>query len=669
MARHRDIRNLDYEDEYDGYDDVYGHSVDDDYYISPSNRQFIYNRETSRDSRFEHADDIQEVDEVDELTDIQKAKLNSCMHEIKNTLGTVTISKANLVGLILKYQFNIELVVNAILEDPQFETNDETIKNRGASLTRPSVVDPVPTFVGKVVTSTTTNVVKGFNLPSRDAKLPPKVLELTNKDLTHRVNSTPNAQSPSSGRGQSPASDRVTPECSEGEEKVGRPDLKVDAEAVYKKERGLGKEHLYMVVIGHVDAGKSTLMGRLLCELGQVNKKTMHKYEQESKKVGKQSFMYAWVLDEAGEERNRGITMDVGRHSFETKNKEITILDAPGHKDFIPNMISGAAQADVGLLVVDATKGEFETGFDLGGQTREHALLVKSLGVNQLTVVINKLDTVSWSKDRFDEIVQKLKSFLRQAGFKENNVNFVPCSGLTGQNLIQPPTENEILEWYDGPCLIEAIDKFTSPARPVIKPFRFSVNDIFKGTGSGFCVEGRIETGLINIGDKVMICPSKDQSAVKTIMIDDASKRIAFAGDQATLTLSGLEIQNVSIGNILCDVHYPIPVSNKFEARILVFSVAIPITKGYSVILHHQSLAEQAVITKLIFQLNKSSGEVEKKHPRYLRKNSNAIVEITVSKPIALELFSECKELGRVMLRVAGTTIAAGLITRIISAN
>lgn len=185
----------------------------------------------------------------------------------------------------------------------------------------------------------------------------------------------------------------------------------------------------------------------------------MHKYEQESRKLGKQSFMYAWVLDETGEERSRGITMDVGRSQFETDTKHVTLLDAPGHKDFIPNMISGAGQADVALLVVDATRGEFETGFDYGGQTREHALLVRSLGVTQLAVAVNKLDMVSWSKDRFDEIVLKLKTFLKQAGFRENDVSFVPCSGLTGQNLVKAPTENALSSWYKGPCLLNVIGK------------------------------------------------------------------------------------------------------------------------------------------------------------------------------------------------------------------
>ncbi|XP_050316410.1 protein HBS1 isoform X2 [Anthonomus grandis grandis] len=660
MARHRDIRNMDYEDEYDGYDDIYGHSIDDDYYISPSNRQFIYNRETSRDARLEPADDIPEVDTIDELSDTDRVRLESCLDEIKNTLGPSKVSRGELINLVLRHNYNVELVINAILEDPKYQ-NKIGDKEKVPFMPPSTVVEPVPPPTKVVAsTATATNVVKGFNVPQKDEETSVKRAETPQKVFDLKLIATPRSPSPASGRG--------TPVSApgEGDEPKGRREQKVDPEAQFKKERGHGKENLYMVVIGHVDAGKSTLMGRLLYELGQVNKKTMHKYEQDSKKVGKQSFMYAWVLDETGEERNRGITMDVGRHLFETKTKHVTLLDAPGHKDFIPNMISGAAQADVGLLVVDATRGEFETGFDLGGQTREHALLVRSLGVTQLAVAINKLDTVSWSKERFDEIVQKLKSFLKQAGFKENDVTFVPCSGLTGQNLIKPPTENELLEWYSGPCLIEVIDKFRSPLRPVSRPFRFTVNDVFKSTGSGFCVDGRVETGVVNIGDKVMVCPSRDQAVVKSLAIDESPKTIAFAGDQATITLSGIEIQNVSIGNILCDPNQPIPVASKFEARIVVFNVAIPITKGYSVVLHHQSLVEPAVISKLMLQLNKSTGEVQKKHPRFLGKNSSAIVEITVSKPIALEVYSECKELGRVMLRVGGVTIAAGLITRII---
>ncbi|KAK7867863.1 hypothetical protein R5R35_003533 [Gryllus longicercus] len=406
-------------------------------------------------------------------------------------------------------------------------------------------------------------------------------------------------------------------------------------------------------------------MGHLLYTLGQVNKKTMHKYEQESKKLGKQSFMYAWILDETGEERSRGITMDVGQSKFETHTKIVTLLDAPGHKDFIPNMITGATQADVAILVVDATRGEFETGFEMEGQTREHALLVRSLGVNQLGVVVNKLDTVGWNQDRFQEIVGKLGTFLRQAGFRESDVTFVPCSGLTGINLVNPPTEEKLLEWYKGPTLLDVIDNFRAPERPITKPFRLSVNDIFKGTGSGFCISGRVETGLVETGDKVLVQPQNEMAVIKAVTIDDVHTSIAYAGDQVSVTLSGIEMQNVSVGYILCDTTQPIPVTSRFEARIVVFNIKVPITKGFSVILHHQSLSEQAVITKLVAQLHKSSGEVVKRRPRCLVKNSNAVVELTTSRPVCLELYRDVKELGRFMLRVGGVTIAAGLVTQI----
>ncbi|CAH0546694.1 unnamed protein product [Brassicogethes aeneus] len=641
MSRHRDIRNMDFQDDYDGYDDVYGHSVDDDYYISPSNKQFIYNRDNSRDKN------IQEEDEKEaELSDMDKAKLESCITQITEMLGSTLIPRNELVNVIMKFNYNTERSLNALLEQQNKEP--ERIE-QVVAIPRTTIV-PADT-ADKIVKVTAPqqnplSVTKGFELP-------PARLDISKLQATSR------SQSPASGRG-TPVNQEVPDEL-----KTTRRENKIDPDTQYKKERGEGKEHLYMVVIGHVDAGKSTLMGHLLCELGQVNQKVMHKYEQESKKLGKQSFMYAWVLDETGEERTRGITMDVGRFQFETKTKAVTLLDAPGHRDFIPNMISGAGQADVALMVVDATRGEFESGFDYGGQTREHALLVRSLGVSQLAVAINKLDTVSWSQERFDDIVKKLKVFLKQAGFRESDVTFVPCSGLTGQNLIEKPTENELLVWYNGPCLLETIDKFKSPQRPVSKPFRLSINDIFKGTGSAFCVSGRVETGALNVSDKVLVCPNRESAIVKSLSIEEASQLVVFAGDQATVTLSGIEMQNVSVGNILCDPIRPVQVATKFQARIVVFNVQVPITKGYSVVLHHQSLVEPAVITKLISQLNKSTGELEKKHPRFLGNNTSATIEIQVQRPIALELYSECKELGRVMLRQGGVTIAAGLITNI----
>lgn len=273
-----------------------------------------------------------------------------------------------------------------------------------------------------------------------------------------------------SGRESPAVSDRESPAVSDRESpEIGKSDVVSkkkmpkesdrNAHEIYAQERGTQKQKLNVVIVGHVDAGKSTLMGHLLCDLNYVSQRTLQKFEHESKKIGKQSFMYAWVLDETDEERSRGITMDVGNSHFETEHKMVTILDAPGHRDFIPNMITGATQADVAILVVDATTGEFESGFESGGQTREHALLVKALGIKQLCVAVNKLDTSNWSKERFDQIVDKLKTFLKQAGYKAAHVTYVPCSGLTGENLVKPITDENLKAWYNGPTIVQIIGK------------------------------------------------------------------------------------------------------------------------------------------------------------------------------------------------------------------
>jgi elongation factor 1 alpha-like protein len=286
--------------------------------------------------------------------------------------------------------------------------------------------------------------------------------------------------------------------------------------AEFAVKRANCKPVINLVVVGHVDAGKSTLMGHLLFQLGSVSKKKMHSYESNAKKMGKASFAFAWVLDETDEERSRGITMDVAQNAFETDHKQVVLLDAPGHKDFIPNMITGAAQADAAVLVVDATRGEFETGFEMGGQTREHALLLKSLGVNQLLVAVNKLDNEQWSKDRFNDVQTKLKLFLKQAGYKTSEVPFVPCSGLAGENLCKRSTLTDLTDWYKGPSLLELIDSLKPPERPLDKALRMCVNDVFKGAASSlFSVSGRVEAGAVKVGQKIVVMPANEACSVK----------------------------------------------------------------------------------------------------------------------------------------------------------
>ncbi|XP_078043335.1 translation elongation factor EF-1alpha (GTPase) HBS1 isoform X2 [Augochlora pura] len=688
MSRHRDVRCMNYSEEYEGYDDVYGHSVEDDYCVSPSAEQFLFDRSKQQNiASFITEPDIVEDNEDDEetahsnekdtsLTDLEKAKLMSCMESVKNIIGD-TVPDSKIRKQIIQSNFNEEVALNTILN----ESSPKNVKQSSAIAKDTIIHYPAkstsratPPSTVKIIPAGKRPTVKGFDLsgaentdqlntridsPRSQSPFAENSPETRRKEYISKEKKALSSNS-ASHRSRSPILENVT---SELDSKAKTNEEKIDAVKMYKSKRGDSKEQLHLVVAGHVDAGKSTLLGRLLCDLGQIPSRLIHKYQQESKKIGKQSFAYAWVLDETGEERERGITMDVGQSKFETETKSITLLDAPGHKDFIPNMIIGAAQADVALLVVDATRGEFETGFDSGGQTREHALLLRSLGVLQLAVVINKLDTVNWSQDRFNEITNKMSVFLKQAGFKDNVV-FVPCSGLSGENIITKPKE-ALSNWYHGPTLISVIDNFKCPERPINKPFRLSVNDIFKGTGSGFCVSGHVETGMVSVGDKILVLPRNEMAVVKGLQVDESSMTNVFAGDHVVLTLSGLEQQNVGIGDIICNPQYPIPVTTCFQAHVVVFAVKIPIVKGLPVVMHQQSLVQPAVITKLVSQINRTTGEVTKKKPRCLPKNSSAIIEITTQNPVCMELYKDIKELGRVMLRVEGTTVATGLVTKI----
>ncbi|XP_017060133.1 HBS1-like protein [Drosophila ficusphila] len=666
MSRHRIVRTMDYNDEYDGYDDIYGHSVEDDHCISPTDaQQWLYDRARgqqsisafiSKNKDIQEEEDNEEEDEekafekarrdsesfqMPQLDEIEQAKLSSCVDEVRSVVGDA-VSERRIVETSMKFGYDMQKILDEIL-------NEESKQSAKPARIKVPAVPVVP------------------KSSSKTAPTPPPKISLKEPRRGFEIASPKVPSSPV-------VSGRNTPVDIGGEDnsrsstslfKVSKEQAVRNARQLYEKERADQKSHIHMIVIGHVDAGKSTLMGHLLYDTGNVSQRVMHKHEQESKKLGKQSFMYAWVLDETGEERARGITMDVGQSRIETKTKIVTLLDAPGHKDFIPNMISGATQADVALLVVDATRGEFESGFELGGQTREHAILVRSLGVNQLGVVINKLDTVGWSQERFTEIVTKLRSFLKQAGFKESDVSFTPCSGLTGENLTNTAHEAALTSWYSGPHLLDVIENFKIPERAIDRPLRMSVSDIYKGTGSGFCISGRIETGVLCLNDKVLVGASREQAQVKSLTMNEFPQTSVFAGDQVSVTLPALDINNVTVGCIICDPQMPIPVTTRFQARVIVFNVKVPITMGFPVLLHHQSLIEPAVVCKLVASIHKSTGEVVKKKPRCLGNNSCALVELETSRPICIERYADFKELGRVMLRVAGVTIAAGMVTKI----
>ena len=416
-------------------------------------------------------------------------------------------------------------------------------------------------------------------------------------------------------------------------------------------EKSKPKNAANFVVIGHVDAGKSTLMGRLLYDLKAVDQRTLDKYRKESERLGKGSFALAWVLDQGTEERNRGVTIDIAMNKFETENTNFTILDAPGHRDFIPNMIAGASQADFAVLVIDAGIGNFESG--LKGQTKEHALLVRSMGVQRIVIAINKLDTVQWSQDRFDEISQQVSAFLTSAGFLSRNLAFVPCAGLTGDNIVRKADDPKA-SWYPGPPLISLLESSEPVTRSLEKPLRLTIDDIFRGgVQNSLSVSGRLDSGNVQIGDTVLVMPAKEAGAIKGLEVDSDPAEWAVAGQNVILHLAEIDAKYLKSGDVICPPSAPIQCVTSFKVKVLAFEHITPMHCE----VHKGRLHAVGRVTQLIAQLDKASGAAIKgKKPRLIKPGSVARVVVEVDDPVPLE------QGGRVILRAGGETLGAGLV-------
>ncbi|XP_057749678.1 uncharacterized protein LOC130968431 isoform X1 [Arachis stenosperma] len=425
------------------------------------------------------------------------------------------------------------------------------------------------------------------------------------------------------------------------------------------------KRHLNVVFIGHVDAGKSTTGGQILFLSGQVDERTIQKYEKEAKDKSRESWYMAYIMDTNEEERVKGKTVEVGRAHFETESTRFTILDAPGHKSYVPNMISGASQADVGVLVISARKGEFETGYERGGQTREHVQLAKTLGVTKLLVVVNKMDdpTVNWAKERYDEIESKMIPFLRQSGYNvKKDVMFLPISGLIGTNL-QTRVDKSICSWWDGPCLFEALDAVEVPLRDPNGPFRMPILDKFKDMGT--VVMGKVEFGSVREGDSLLVMPNKDQVKVVAVFIDENRVRRAGPGENLRIRLSGVEEEDILSGFVLSSVANPVPTVTEFVAQLQILELldnAI-FTAGYKAVLHIHSVVEECEIVELLQQIDPKTKKPMKKKVLFVKNGAVVVCRVQVSNTICVEKFSDFPQLGRFTLRSEGKTVAVGKVT------
>ncbi|KAI0294535.1 P-loop containing nucleoside triphosphate hydrolase protein [Russula brevipes] len=415
------------------------------------------------------------------------------------------------------------------------------------------------------------------------------------------------------------------------------------------------KEHLNIVFVGHVDAGKSTMGGNLLYLCGTIDKRTMEKYEREAKEAGRETWYLSWALDSTPQERSKGKTVEIGRAYFETKLRRYTVLDAPGHKTYVPSMISGAAQADVALLVISARKGEFETGFEKGGQTREHIMLVKTAGVSRVIVLINKMDdpTVNWEKARYEEIKEKLTPFVRGAGFHiKTDVTWLPVSGYTGANL-KDRVNKSVCSWWDGPSLLEHLDNLPMVDRKMKSPVMIPISEKYKDMGT--IAVGKLESGHIRKGDTLLLMPNKDEIEVAAIYNEiEEEVHLAVSGDNVRIRLRGAEDDDISPGFVLTSVNKPVHAVRQFEAQLAILDHKNIICAGYSAVMHVHTLAEEVTLSALLHYFDKTTGRKSRKPPQFAKKSQRIVALIETSAPICLERFSDYPQLGRFTLRDEG---------------
>jgi len=426
----------------------------------------------------------------------------------------------------------------------------------------------------------------------------------------------------------------------------------------------MGKEkvHMNIVVIGHVDSGKSTTTGHLIYKCGGIDKRTIEKFEKEAQEMGKGSFKYAWVLDKLKAERERGITIDIALWKFETEKRHYTIIDAPGHRDFIKNMITGTSQADVAVLIIASPNGEFEAGISKDGQTREHALLAYTLGVKQMIVGVNKMDdkTVGYGQARFDEIQKEVSNFIKKIGYNPANVPFVPISGWNGDNMLE---KSPNMPWWKGPTLIEALDSMQPPVRPVEKALRIPLQDVYKIGGIGTVPVGRVETGVLKPGMVVTFAPVNLTTEVKSVEMHHEQLQQAVPGDNVGFNVKNVSIKDIRRGYVASDsTNDPAFECEFFNAQVIILNHPGQIHAGYSPVVDCHTAHIACRWKEIVSKIDRRSGKSIEDNPKFIKSGEAAMVNMYPQKPMCVETFATYAPLGRFAVRDMRQTVAVGVI-------
>jgi elongation factor 1-alpha len=416
-----------------------------------------------------------------------------------------------------------------------------------------------------------------------------------------------------------------------------------------------GKPHINLVFIGHVDHGKSTTVGRMLYDSGNIDEQTMKKLKEKAQQLGKAGFEFAFVMDNLKEEQERGLTIDLAHKRFETEKYYFTIIDAPGHKDFIKNMITGTSQADAAVVVVAANDGVM-------AQTKEHIFLARTLGVQQVIIYVNKMDMVKYDEKRFNEVKDQVTALLKTVGYKPDQIPFVPGASFPGDNVFKKTTN---MSWYKGPSLLEAINSIKEPEKPTNLALRLPIQDVYNITGIGVVPVGRIETGILKVGDKVIAMPGREGKGVpgevKSIEMHHEQMQEALPGDNVGFNVRGFGKKDIARGDVVGPADNPPTVATEFTAQIVVLNHPSVVTVGYTPVFHIHTAQVACQIVEITKKINPATGETLQEKPDFIKNGDAAIIKVKPVQPLVIEKQKDIPQLARFAVRDSGQTVAAGM--------